>query len=222
VFRRIRTKTVHPGSPTFDESGFSYDPRFRDISEPVRLRGYFQSPRYFNVIKREVLTMFSLPEPNPVLEEIAANVGPDFFAIHVRRGDYLNPATQAFHGTFGAGYYLRAIELVARASPSRHPIVAFSDEPARIPAELRAVTDHVVSVDADRPPALDMLAMSRASGLVMSNSSFSWWAGFLADTPNRAVVAPRPWLRSGDAAASDLLLAHWMSLGDPDYGSAPG
>jgi hypothetical protein len=38
--------------------------------------------------------------------------------------------------------------------------------------------------------------MSFAKSLVTSNSTFSWWAGFLATTRGGEVVAPSPWTRT--------------------------
>ena len=49
----------------------------------------------------------------------------------------------------------------------------------------------------DPPPGCHpfevVLVLSRFDGLVIANSSFSWWAGFIGERPNRVVIAPRPW-----------------------------
>jgi hypothetical protein len=57
-----------------------------------------------------------------------------------------------------------------------------------------------------------MVAMSRAHALVMGNSTFSWWAGWLGDRPDRPVFAPRPWVAAQDGVERDLLPPHWLTL----------
>jgi hypothetical protein len=95
------------------------------------------------------------------------------------------------------------------------PVWLFSDEPRAA----RAWLGETVPVDrVIEPPvgasALDSLVvMASARGLVMANSTYSWWAGFLRDQPERPVVAPRPmWALPGVSDDRDLLLPHWITV----------
>ena len=56
--------------------------------------------------------------------------------------------------------------------------------------------------------------MSLSQGLIMSNSSFSWWAGWLMRQRDQSarVIAPRPWFATGESAA-DLLYEDWITIG---------
>ncbi len=206
---RRRSDSLRPD--VFVEAGFRYDPRFARISKPIRIRGYFQSPTYFPSI--DVRLLFGRGQVNPRLAAIRAAVGDRWVGVHVRRGDYLRMSTTAVHGLCSDGYFLNGLEVLKRASGEALPIVLFTDQPAAVSERILARAALVMGADPNSHEVFDLLAMSAAEGLVISNSSFSWWAAFLADRSDRPVVAPRPWLKAGDIAASDLLLPNWLTLG---------
>lgn len=194
----------------FVEAGFDFDPRFDAITKPVRLRGYFQSYQYFPDV--DVRSLFSLGQPNPRSAVIEAAVGPRWIGMHVRRGDYLNPSTAAYHGVCSDAYFERGLELVRSQQAEQLPVVMFTDQPDAVSERVHRLTDFVLGPDINAHESIDLWAMSQASGLVMSNSSFSWWAAFLGERADRPVVAPRPWFKALDTAAHDLLLPQWTTL----------
>jgi hypothetical protein len=61
-----------------------------------------------------------------------------------------------------------------------------------------------------------VLILSRVDGLVIANSSFSWWAGFIGERPGRVVIAPRPWFTQTKLDTRDLLLPDWLSVDRDD------
>ena len=207
----IRRRLDRVRTDVFVESGFPFDPRFERISKPVRLRGYFQAHRYFEQL--DVRSLFSLNAGNARLERIEAAVGPKWVAMHVRRGDYMNASTAAYHGLCSDEYFLRGLAQVRRDMDVQLPVVIFTDQPDAVSSALHSSADLVAGPDPNLHEAVDLWAMSHASGLVMSNSSFSWWSAFLGHRPGRPVVAPRPWLRALDSAAADLLLPEWVTFG---------
>jgi hypothetical protein len=57
-------------------------------------------------------------------------------------------------------------------------------------------------------------AMATGTSMIMSNSSFSWWAAMLMRSRpghDGLVVAPRPWTASGESRA-DMLEPDWITL----------
>ena len=58
----------------------------------------------------------------------------------------------------------------------------------------------------------DFAILSRSSRLVISNSTFSWWAAFLS---NADTVAPKQWFAPGTALESqtkNLYLSKWQLI----------
>jgi hypothetical protein len=199
----------------FKERGFNYDAGVLGVRPGTVMEGYFQSPLYFHQTQ-ELIS--SIVFPSTRSEPLGQLAGREFAAIHVRRGDYLLPETRLFHGLAGRDYFERGLSLLERLH-GKQGIVAFSDSPEYVAREFGDLDFAIEFFDPARQTddLATLRSMGRADRLVMSNSSFSWWAAWHiwksrdSTQPSR-IVAPRPWFAAGDSAM-DLLLPSWISLG---------
>jgi hypothetical protein len=219
TFRRTRAKFRLPASwrlgDDFIEESSRFDPRVNVVPNGTRLRGYFQSFRYFerhaDRIRNEV---HSLLNPSPWYVELTSMLKQlqPWIAVHVRRGNY---TTLPGMGLAGNDYYQQAIDLLRAVSGSM-PLVVFSDDLAsarELAVFCRAEDLHFIESPPDGRPIETILAMSLCHHIVTANSSFSWWAAWLGDRPGRRVICPRPWLNDTSFDERDLLPAHWLTLG---------
>lgn len=189
-----------------EENPIKFDSRFESITPGTQLEGYFQSYRYFESVEDLIL--------NTLTSQNVSLVSNNTIALHLRRGDYLQEKTANFHGITSAKYAANAIDLV-RSISGNIPVSVFSDDLPLAKSELEEYfSKNLIYVQQDGLSDLEsLLQMSRAEHMIMSNSSFSWWAAFIMSKRNSmsVVVAPRPWF-SDDSSAADLLLPHWISL----------
>jgi len=185
----------------------------RVTPETHYLMGYFQRFSTVTAVTEELLNRFAivsetLPTDNSNLSEA--------LAVHIRCGDYrTNAHTKKFHGLTAMSYYLDGISrLTQRADYSN--IVIFSDEPNFAMNEfLQHYSGPLVVRTADyaESPISDLLAMSSAKGLVMSNSTFSWWAAWLGGQKQALnVIAPCPWFAQESAAEDQLYGPNWERI----------
>ena len=202
-------QVLQPGSTVrsdvFEESGFHFDNRWAKLSHPVRLRGYFQSWRYTQECADD-LRRYVIERLAPVGVTAERRI-----TVHVRRGDYLVSPHREYHGLVTHEYLRSATELV-RALTGIRPCVVFSDDEgqARDVAALLGASE----VEPKTSTPMETLAWMRlGGGYVMSNSSLSWWAAYLAEDPSATVVAPRPWFEAQGLDTRDLLPARWLTLG---------
>lgn len=199
------------------EQGFGFDERILSAGPGVRLTGYFQSHKYFSSVQdslRKQIRTISRPSVwYSRTKELLDSVGP-WVAVHVRRGDYLNRGTRDVHGILERTYYLAALEIVDQIVPGLVPIV-FSDEPELASQMLANDVPAAIFIEnsAFSKPIETINLMAQSQAVVMANSSFSWWGGWLGDGGNRPVIGPRPWFDTSEHDERHLFPSRWISLG---------
>jgi hypothetical protein len=124
------------GSHVFTESYFyHFDSRVLELEAPVYVDGFWQSTRYFEALRLQLIEEFA---PREGLAGAAAALHDritqlNAVCVHVRRGDYLSDGTFRL---FPVEYYQRALaEILARVA---NPVpVVFSDDPEWTRANLK-------------------------------------------------------------------------------------
>lgn len=167
-----------------------YTPVRRGPARDFLAWGYFQSEAYFadhaGVIRRELRA--AVPPAGPQAEAIRAAAWP--VALHLRRGDYCRPENAILQVCTPA-YYARAAAAVAAAHPEA-TLFVFSDDIGWARENLG--TAGLPAVYMPRGDAAgDLALMQLCRGFVLSNSTYSWWAQYLAPAADRMVWAPGRW-----------------------------
>ena len=191
-----------------------FDGRFLQLPDHSRLSGYFQSRHYFEPVLDELRESLSRPHLTSNWTEDTqkrlAQLG-RWTAVHVRRGNYTNIPNM---GLADSSYYQRAMQEIDLHEKGT-TFVVFSDSPDMIP-EMK-VFDNKRTICIKSPSSVraieNLRLMSLANHMIIGNSTFSWWAAYLRDSPNRVVIAPRPWLDDKSFNERDLLPPDWITLG---------
>ncbi len=160
-------------------------------SETRFLRGYFQSWKYYEYLsEKPILNIDCIPSPSDWFRKMKKEVETAApVVLHVRRGDY-GLSENRFIGLLSTKYYERALSFL---DPSK-PIWVFSDSPELVENELQCIDRELVFIKPPKEsdPVESLLLMSLASEIVISNSTFSWWAAFLSGK-NARILAPSKW-----------------------------
>lgn len=216
-FRKLKDRIS--GKQYYYEKSLNFDNSVLNLPANAYLEGYFQSEKYFSVI-RDVL----LEELNYFVQEKDKEEYLFFskqmqqtnsVAVHVRRGDFANNSyIQSVHGTCSVEYYDEAINKLSGLFNSAS-FFLFSDD---LDWALRNIgkSFNVIPVNLKSPNAhfLEMKLMSLAKANIIANSSFSWWAAWLNDNPEKRVIAPKKWYVDTlkNSQTSDLLPDSWIRL----------
>jgi hypothetical protein len=195
-----------------DESSLQFSADVVEIRTPCVLDGYWQSERYFESFGgqlREEFTIVADQDPRSAACEAKIR-GVRSIGLHVRRGDYVaTPESHAFHGTCPMEYYDAALELVLSRIGPEAELFVFSDDIEWARANIRyALPTTHVDWNAARSYE-DLRLMSACGALIMANSTFSWWGGWLNPRSDKVVVAPRQWFRA-PGVVSDLPQSPWL------------
>jgi hypothetical protein len=199
----------------FYETKLHYDEDFARLGSNTRIKGYWQSERYFKSFEkqiREELKIITPPSDRNVklMEKIL--ILPSV-SVHIRRGDYItNPTTNAYHGTCDLNYYDRAMKYI-REHMAEDPIIfVFSDDPKWVrenfnpPFQTTYVDFNDVSTSYE-----DLRLMACCKHNIIANSSFSWWGAWLNQNQNKIVVAPKEWYAKAAAYNPDMVPNDWWS-----------
>ena len=178
------------GHHVYKEPNFHYDAI--PLLDNIRLEGYFQSARYWEGYEDTIKELFA---PNNRLLEYVSHkydhIVKDATAVHVRRGDYLEKAE--YHYNLGLDYYQEAAYSMQKTSEHYSPVILFSDD-------IEWCQEHWTGVTyIHEDPITDFFVMSRCKNFIIANSSFSWWASYLATHPDKQIIAPSKWFGSKKA-----------------------
>ena len=115
-------------------------------------------------------------------------------AVHARRGDYIsNPKTRSFHGYCDIAYFDKAFKLIKSHDSSINSVLVSSDDSSfalelKISASQYFSEVHTLEEDSALKA---ILQLSKCKSFIGSNSTFSWWAGYLS--PKDFRIFPSDW-----------------------------
>lgn len=195
---------------SFEEKSFQYDKRFEDISKPKRLKGYFQSWKYFDAYQNEIRSLLCLKKESNALRSLSEiTTTYQVLGVHIRRGDYVG--LENYHGLTSSSYFKNAVKIIQKLS-GFEKIMVFSDQ-IDIAREVFPGADYYISSKELRSSPETLILMSRCNSLIGSNSSFSWWAGYISSSNSAVRIFPRPWFTNASIDSRDLLPPNWLTLG---------
>lgn len=180
---------------TYRENNFFYNTIHLDSRINNCIYGYFQSYKYFESCKTEFVKMLHNPHFKTI-ESVIEKYKQDNndnntltpVSIHVRRTDYLS--LSHIHLNLSSEYYSNAI---SHFSTENSIFILFSDDVKFIQNEpLFQNLPHKVIVDNPDDEYCFWL-MSACTHNIIANSSYSWWASYINNNPDKLVIAPETW-----------------------------
>ena len=141
-------------------------PEVFNIKDDTLLKGYFPSPKYFDIddVRRWLRLRKTIDVPD------------DVCYINFRGGD--------FNGTYyqvSKGYYDEAVKIMKGLGVDKFIVITDDKEEAR-----RWFPDYEVCHSAD-----DFFILISSKYLIIGNSTYSFWAAIL--NPDNTVIAPAGW-----------------------------
>lgn len=197
--------------PVFEEADGFRPFNSAVLSAPAScvLKGYFQSPRYFESIEHELRMELRGLLGLGGKRESKRDENRPVAAVHVRRGDYLqHPDLQ----TCDSDYYFRAMEILRGKVPGV-VFKIYSDDPVWCREHFRESDVRVVSEPGGAvSPLGDLVEMSRAEHHITANSTYSWWAAWLGKKTGQLVILPREWSKIAREGGLQRCLDGWTLI----------
>lgn len=152
---------------------------------------YIQDPYYFDEFRDGIRGLFGQGIGGPI----------DQVAIHVRRGDYVN--NPFYVDLYLTDYYERAMEMFPDAE-----FLVFSDDIEwckQQPIFSECEFAHGTELE-------DLNLMAACRGIIMANSSFSWWAAYLSPHAQKIVCPSVSTLWYNDNVVRTNVLDTWIQI----------
>ena len=200
-----------------ESSDYHFDPSLLKPRFGIRIFfGGWHDSRYFHPSEDAVRAAYIFPELDEKNQEIIRQINASHsVSVHVRRGDYLKGKNADLFGNIAtAQYYRNAIDCVTKncTSPGVAPkYFVFSDDIAWCKENLDVNDAVFVNINAGKDAWKDMVLMSRCQINIIANSTFSWWAGWLNQQPDKTVLCPTKFI-STDTVGLTVYPPTWHQI----------
>jgi len=199
----------------YSEPHFEFDKYAFKIKPNTYIEGFFQSEKYFEKFKDEILDAFKFKnKPDDfnqfLIDEINKS---NSVSMHIRRGDYVQKKRyQELYANCSLDYYKRGVEYIA--SKYENPkLFIFSDDIDWVKANFNFPYEYVfVSNNSGAKSYEDMRLMSLCKHNIIANSSFSWWGAWLNNNKEKIVIAPKKWFNDGRINQDDVIPENWIKI----------
>lgn len=162
----------------------------------IYIHGYWQSELYFysirNKIKKELtFSKDALKKSLLIAEKMDKE---NTVCVHIRRTDFLS--TQNALSNCTNMYYQKAMEYLELFVES--PVYyIFSDDIEEVKNSFSFGRRKFVFIEQMGSDLEEFRLMCRCKFFIMANSTFSWWASYLAQYEDKIIIAPKQWYNDG-------------------------
>jgi hypothetical protein len=189
--------------PRIQEPGFAYTPLpNKPECMELMLSGYFQSYKYFESNKAEILSILDIENKQDSIRDEYPELSSEsiIISMHFRIGDYQQ--LQHAHPLLPIRYYDNAIYKITEQLDGSSPIkiMYFCEDNDRdlVESKIQQLkeTYHYITfvhVDSSIPDWQQMLIMSCCQHNIIANSSFSWWGAYFNKCNSKLVCYPHQW-----------------------------
>ena len=196
------------------ESRFEYTPFFQQIKkENLYIDGYWQCEEYFIDVRQDLLAQYQAKIENDKFHEIKEQMGKNnSVAVHIRRGDYVGNRN-IFSNLYElkASYYHESMTYM-ESKIDNPEYYLFSDDIEWVRSNLGEKENfHYIDSSFGFADYEELLLMSCCKNQIIANSTFSWWAAWLNENPNKIVIAPSRWFGN-----RNIIPSSWIKIKSQD------
>lgn len=209
----------------FYQQGFHYSPIPTNIDPDTQFIGYFQSYKYFEHQRENILKMLNI---NEIQEKVKERFQMYFdeenttvISMHFRLGDYKHQ--QAYHNVLPFEYYKKALDYMLEKIEGNVRVILFGEKQDEAilkgnKEELERYTEkkniEFIQCGFDIYDYDQMILMSLCHHNIIANSSFSWFGTYLNENKEKMVTYTRKWFgdRLSGYKLDDLWPETWKCI----------
>lgn len=202
------------------QEGADFDPRLLDIRPKKRLylEGYWQSEDYFKDVEPQIRQDLRILPPTDTANLACAKIIHQRLAVavHVRFFDEPEGVENTKGSNAPSDYYVRAVRAMEAQVYNAHYFL-FSNRPKAARGLIPLPDDRITLVrnnQGDEYAYADLWLMTQCQFFIIANSTFSWWGAWLANNPQKIVIAPEKKKRGSPVSwgFKGLIPENWLKL----------
>jgi hypothetical protein len=184
------------------------------INEDVYFDGYYQEEGYFIENSETIKNDFKLKvelgaEAARIIKAVESC---ESVILQVRRGDYAtNPKTQRHFALTGKEYFDAGLEYITSKTSKEIELFIVSDDIEWCKSNLNFKFKTNFVSGPDIKDYEEVIIMSKAKHLIISNSTFGWWGAWLNENVNKIVIAPKAWFKN-PALKAKVVPEKWIKI----------
>jgi hypothetical protein len=169
-----------------------HNQNLKNVTDQAIYQGTFVSINYFLTVQDDIKSYFRI-KPSYIIDInklVGINPGKKKLVMHFRRTDYLYFGTSFFGAkdlSLPISYYINCLNLIDNIND--YQIVAVGDDLDFVKQNSMGLDIFTIS----NSEITDFQIIQQADIIIISNSTFSWWAAYLSHSANK-VYAPKYWL----------------------------
>ncbi|GAB4188259.1 MAG: alpha-1,2-fucosyltransferase [Simkaniaceae bacterium] len=222
IFFRLNTADPKRNFKTLDYTYDEYKPIKINRKCDIHLKGWSAFFKYFDHHREKILQVFVPSEEimEKMQKKYADILGhPMTVGVHIRA---FHPKIHERHPFIGLDYIKEAMDQF----PDDALFVVCSCRINWCKKHLKDLKPNIIFIEGN-DKILDLFLLSKCKHNILTNSTFSWWAGYLNTNPNKIVIAPKIWRPKTNKRKNilpkncdDFLPKEWVIL-DNHYSDEP-
>jgi hypothetical protein len=208
IYRLTSLKLNKDKKNLIDDSNFLNMKNFYGFQNYL---GFFQSHRYIDEIWN---TLVANIQKLDVFKSLDEKGNHNYISAHLRLGDYLlDSKTSKHHGVVSINYIVDGLKSL-RDQTSISKVKIVTDSSKYVSEYVEALNQQKFSVEViSSYSKQDFHTLVNSSGIVISNSSYSWWAGYYSNKLfGTKIVSPFPWFRDISIEPKFLIPSSWLRI----------
>ena len=164
-----------------------------DLSEPIYIEGYFQSDKYFNNARYDILSLldgnqFSELERYPGIDKLKKR---NSVCISVKIEHNIG---NSIYDVCTMEYWEKAIKFITNNVDN--PLFFICSDNVQYVLEnlIDASRYDYIIQNSGMPVHLSLAAMAVCKHFIIGNTTFGWWAQYLSAYSKKIVIAPSKWM----------------------------
>ena len=185
VWRNIQKRLLGKDKHIYES--VMYEPSLFEMDD-IYIEGYWAAEKYYadilNELKKEITFDICKAQNVEAIQKAADDIrsSEKSCSVHIRRGDYLDPANMELFGNIATEeYYEKAFEMIRTEFPGTRFFI-FSDDPEYVLQKYGDQKDvQLIDINHGLDSRYDIYLMSLCDMHICANSTFSFWGVRLSE-----------------------------------------